>query len=154
MVTELLVDFHFILVTRLDLADHLHLLLQEDSEIRPVVVKLLQVQLHVFLLLLLYALQIVLPNLSVDVKHFVELTTLALSFLADSLALVHKVLVHLGWVDMLFKTTARDTTILPAVLAAMKASSSDATTSCILALELTFFHTILNLAVNNAHSTS
>lgn len=38
MVTELLVDFHFILVTRFDLADHLHLLLQEDSEIRPVVV--------------------------------------------------------------------------------------------------------------------
>ena len=55
---------------------------------------------------------------------------------------------------MLFETATRNTAILPSVLAAMKASSSDVTTSCILALELTFLHTIFDLAVDNARSTS
>ena len=56
---------------------------------------------------------------------------------------------------MLFQAAARNATILSAVLAAVKASSSDATTSsCILALELAFLHSILDLAVNDAHSAS
>ena len=55
----------------LHFTDHLHLMLQKGSEFGPIVIQPLEIDLHVFNLLALYAFQVVLAHLSVDIEDFV-----------------------------------------------------------------------------------
>ena len=101
---------------------------------------------------MLYLLQVIFSDFAVNIEHFVELAALNLGLLADGLALVHEILVHLLWIDVLFKAAFGNAAILSPVFAAMQVATVAATSS-ILALKLALLHSILHLAIHNTHTT-
>ena len=87
-----------------DILKTINLFLKEAFEVSPVVLQPLKIDVHIFELLPLDALQVVFAHLLVHLEDLVQLTTLAFSLLALGYTLVHEVAVHLGWVDIFLET--------------------------------------------------
>ena len=78
--------------------------------------------------MLLDLLQVVFTNFAVNVEHFVELATLSFGLLAVRLALVHEILEHVLWIDVLFQAASRHAAIFfPAIFAAVEIATITAT---------------------------